>query len=65
MPKKFKELMNIDDLAEYLGYTKRTIYKLIKEEGLPATKIRTQYRAKKSMVDKWIEDKIHRKEDNT
>jgi excisionase family DNA binding protein len=65
MPKKFKELMNIDDLAEYLGYTKRTIYKLIKEEGLPAAKIRTQYRAKKSIVDKWIENKIYRKEDNT
>lgn len=64
MPREFKELMDIDDLAEYLGYTKRTIYKLIKEEGLPAIKIRRQYRAKKSMIDKWIEDKIHRKEDN-
>ncbi len=64
MPREFKELMNIGDLAEYLGYTKRTIYKLIKEEGLPATKIRRQYRAKKNMVDKWVEDKIHGKEDN-
>lgn len=64
MPKKFKELMNLAELSEYMGYTKRTIYKLIKEEGLPATKIRNQYRTKKSMVDKWIEGKIRGEEKN-
>jgi predicted DNA-binding transcriptional regulator AlpA len=36
MAKEIKEVMDSKELAEYLGYTQRTIYKLIKEEGLPA-----------------------------
>ena len=31
--------MDSGELADYLGYTQRSIYKLIKEEGLPAIRI--------------------------
>jgi len=58
MPKEVKEVMDSRELAEYLGYTPRTIYKLIREEGLPATRIRGQFRFKKDMVDRWLEDRM-------
>jgi len=56
--REFREVMDSKELAEYLGYTTRTIYKLIKEEGLPATRIRGQFRFKKDMIDKWLTDRM-------
>jgi len=58
MAKEVKEVMDSGELAEYLGYTPRTIYKLIKEEGLPATRIRGQFRFKKELVDRWLEERM-------
>jgi len=54
-----KEIMDTKELAKYLGYTERTIYKLIKEEGLPAIRIRGQFRFRKSLVDQWLEERIY------
>ncbi|MFQ6003209.1 MAG: helix-turn-helix domain-containing protein [Candidatus Zixiibacteriota bacterium] len=58
MAKEVKEVMDSGELAEYLGYTRRTIYKLIREEGLPATRIRGQFRFKKELVDRWLEERM-------
>lgn len=58
MAKEVKEVMDSGELAEYLGYTQRTIYKLIREEGLPATRIRGQFRFKKELVDRRLEERM-------
>jgi len=34
--------------------------KEVKEEGLPATRIRGQFRFKKDMVDRWLEERMSR-----
>lgn len=49
--------MDSKELAEYLGYSQRSIYNLIKDEGLPTINIRGQFRFKKDIVDKWLEEK--------
>lgn len=53
-----KEVMNVREVADYLGYSERTVYKLIKEEGLPAINIRGQFRFKKDIVDMWLKDRM-------
>jgi len=63
MPKEVKEIMDSSDLAEYLGYTPRTIYKLIKEESLPVIRIRGQFRFRKDLVDSWLEERILQSQD--
>lgn len=50
------EILNADEMAQYLDLSKQTIYKLIKEESMP------HYRAGKSIrfnleeVLKWLEE---------
>ena len=48
-------LMTIDDLAEYLKVTKRTIYEWLKEKKIPAMKLVGQWRFKKEKIDAWLE----------
>jgi excisionase family DNA binding protein len=48
-------LMTIDDLADYLKVTKRTIYEWLKTNKIPAIKIVGQWRFKKDKIDAWIE----------
>ena len=53
------ELMSIEDLAEYLGDSKRTIYKYIKEEtGPPYIRITSKnIKFDRADVDRWLESK--------
>lgn len=59
------QLMSIEDLAEYLGDSKRTIYKYIKEgSGPPHIRITSKnIKFDKADVDKWLESKKIRPSD--
>lgn len=50
------ELMTIDDLAEYLKVTRRTIYEWVKHNKIPAVKLVGQWRFKKDKIDAWIDN---------
>jgi len=50
-------LMTIEDLAEYLKVTRRTIYEWLKHNKIPAVKLIGQWRFKKDKIDAWIEDR--------
>ena len=52
------KIMNIKELANYLGIGRTTIYNLIKKKKIPASKIGKQYRFSKDVVDSWLKDKI-------
>ncbi len=58
MTKEVQELMDSSELAAYLGLTQRTIYKLIKVDRLPVIKIGGQFRFKKDVVDRWLEERM-------
>ena len=47
--------MTIDDLAEYLKVTRRTIYELLKQNKVPAIKLVGQWRFKKDKIDAWLD----------
>ena len=48
-------LMTIDDLANYLKVTRRTIYEWLKHNKIPAVKIVGQWRFKKDKIDAWLD----------
>ena len=56
--KNDKQVMDIKELAEYLGIGKSTIYNLIRQKKIPAAKIGKQYRFSKDVVDSWLRDRI-------
>lgn len=63
--KNEKQVMDIKELAEYLGIGKSTIYNLIKKKKIPASKIGKQYRFSKDVVDSWLKDKIITKRESS
>lgn len=50
------ELMTLEDLAEYLKVTRRTIYDWLKHNKIPALKLVGQWRFKKDRIDAWLEE---------
>lgn len=61
--KEIKEIMDIKELADYLGIGKSKIYALIRAKKIPASKIGRQYRFSKSVIDNWLKEKIITKKD--
>lgn len=50
-------LMTIDDLANYLKVSRRTIYEWLKNNKIPAVKIVGQWRFKREKIDAWLDNK--------
>ena len=49
-------LMTIEDLADYLKVTRRTIYDWLKHNKVPALKVVGQWRFKREKIDAWLEN---------
>lgn len=54
---KVPEVMDIKELAGYLGIGKSKIYSLIRGKKIPASRIGRQYRFYKTLVDRWLQEK--------
>ena len=50
-----EKLLSVDDVCEYLGIGRDTIYKWIAAKKLPAYRLGRLWKFKKKEVDKWIE----------
>jgi len=48
-------LMTMEDLADYLKVTRRTIYDWVKHNKIPAVKVVGQWRFRRDKIDAWIE----------
>jgi len=51
------EILTVKQLADYLQMDEHTIYRLAKSGKIPAMKIGAEWRFKKNLIDKWIEEK--------
>jgi len=49
------QLMDVEELAEYVRLTKRTIYRLIKKGTIPAVQVGHKWRFNKEAIDKWLQ----------
>lgn len=47
-------LMTVEETADYLRVTKKTIYRLLEKNHIPATKVGHQWRLDKGAIDKWL-----------
>jgi excisionase family DNA binding protein len=48
-------LMTIEDLADYLKVSRRTIYEWLKGHKIPAVKLVGQWRFKRDKIDAWLD----------
>ena len=46
--------LSVDEIAEYLGVVKASIYRWIERKGLPAHKVGKLWKFKRDEVDKWV-----------
>ena len=49
------DLLTAKQIAEYLQFSQRSIYRLLERGELPATKIGGQWRFRKAAIDEWID----------
>jgi len=53
---KEKQIMTVKQVAEYLQMDEHTVYRLARQGILPSFKIAGQWRFKKDLIDRWIEE---------
>jgi len=51
------ELMNVEEAAQYLRVARKTIYRLLRQGKIPATKVGQQWRFDKAAIDEWLRRK--------
>jgi excisionase family DNA binding protein len=51
-------LMTVEELGNYLRFTRKTIYKLLKEGSLPAIRIGNKWRFDKVAIDDWLQQSM-------
>ncbi len=48
------ELMTVAELGQYLRFTQKTIYKLLKQRSIPALRIGNKWRFDRKAIDDWL-----------
>ncbi len=56
-----RKIMTVEDAASYLQISKRSVYKLIKEGKLPATRILNKYRLDRDTIHSLVRGNGNRK----
>ncbi|HEB73701.1 MAG TPA: DNA-binding protein [Candidatus Desulfofervidus auxilii] len=51
-----EKILTVKDLAQYLKMDEHTVYRLARKGVLPGVKIGGEWRFKKNLIDKWIEE---------
>ena len=54
------DLLTAQQLAEYLQVSKRTVYRLVDSQSIPAVRVGAQWRFPKSEVDYWLDMRLSR-----
>ena len=49
-----KNVMSVQETADYLGFSTAKVYKLIEAKRIPASMIGRQYRFLKDVLDMWL-----------
>jgi PTS system nitrogen regulatory IIA component len=52
------DILTIEEVAKYLRVSERTVYDCAQKGEIPAGKIRTAWRFKKSEIDKWVNERL-------
>ena len=61
------DILTIEEVAKYLRVSERTVYDWAQKGEIPAGKIGTVWRFKKSEIEKWVNERLSpniKKEEN-
>jgi len=53
-----REIMTLTELANYLKVAEKTVVRMAREGKIPGTKVASQWRFMRSMVDQWLENRM-------
>jgi excisionase family DNA binding protein len=56
------DILTLEEVASYLRLTPQTIYKWAQEKRIPGAKLGKEWRFRKSIIDRWLDDQILRDE---
>lgn len=51
-----KTIMSVDEVAAYLGFSTKKIYRLAESHKIPAIRVGRQYRFVKKVIDEWLKE---------
>ena len=51
--------LTVDEVAKRFGVNVTTVYRLVQRGKLPAFKVGSQWRFRKSRLEEWVEDHEH------
>ena len=54
MKKIINKIMTIEEVSGYLKTSKYTIYRLIKDKAIPASRVGKQWRFHREQIDQWF-----------
>jgi excisionase family DNA binding protein len=54
------DILTLEEVASYLRLTPQTIYKWAQEKRIPGAKLGKEWRFRKSIIDRWLDDQILR-----
>ena len=52
------EIMTIEEVAHYLRLKPQTIYKWAQERRIPAVKLGKEWRFRRSILDRWLDEQL-------
>jgi len=52
------EILTIEDVALYLRLKPQTIYKWAQEKRIPAVKLGKEWRFRRSVIDRWLDEQM-------
>ncbi|MGN6391250.1 MAG: helix-turn-helix domain-containing protein [Gemmatimonadales bacterium] len=52
------DILTLEEVASYLRLTPQTIYKWAQEKRIPGAKLGKEWRFRKTIIDRWLDDQI-------
>jgi excisionase family DNA binding protein len=52
------EILTLEEVAAYLRLTPQTIYKWAQERRIPAVKLGKEWRFRRSILDRWLDEQM-------
>lgn len=56
-----KQVLTLEEAAQYLKIAKPTLYRLLEDGKIPAFKVGNQWRFTRELIDKWLWDQLPKK----
>ena len=56
-----KDVLTLEEAAQYLKIAKPTLYRLLEDGKIPAFKVGNQWRFTRELIDKWLWDQLPKK----